>query len=80
MKAIEQDKETRHAWLREHSIAITLDNSVVTVLLCVLVNLIIIILYSLPLLSAVDCQRKVPQRAPALAPGPAKASAHPVPS
>uniref|UniRef100_A0A3Q3VJ30 Progestin and adipoQ receptor family member VI n=1 Tax=Mola mola TaxID=94237 RepID=A0A3Q3VJ30_MOLML len=58
MKAIEQDMVTRHAWLREHSIPITLNNSVCAVLFCVLVNLIIIILYSLPLLSAADRQRK----------------------
>ncbi|KAK5874277.1 hypothetical protein PBY51_019240 [Eleginops maclovinus] len=51
MKAIEQDMMTRHPWLLENSIPITFYNSVCAGLLCLVVNLTIIILFSLPLLT-----------------------------
>lgn len=52
MKAIEQDMVTRRSWLLERSISITFANSVGAAMLCVVVNLIIILLFSLPLLFA----------------------------
>ncbi|XP_049449304.1 membrane progestin receptor gamma-B-like isoform X2 [Epinephelus fuscoguttatus] len=58
MKAAEQDMVTRRPWLLEHSIPITFANSLGVALLCVVVNLIIILLYSLPLLSAPVCPEK----------------------
>ncbi|XP_034737166.1 membrane progestin receptor gamma-B isoform X1 [Etheostoma cragini] len=69
MKAIEQDMITRRTWLLDHSIPISFANSVGAALLCVVVNLIIIILYSLPLLSAPVHQEKKHDK------GPRKASA-----
>ncbi|XP_054588265.2 membrane progestin receptor gamma-B isoform X2 [Nothobranchius furzeri] len=56
MQAIEQDMVTRRSWLSANSIPITFANSLGTALLCVVVNLIIILLFSLPLLSAPKCQ------------------------
>ncbi|XP_068172113.1 membrane progestin receptor gamma-B isoform X2 [Antennarius striatus] len=50
MKAIEQDMMSRRKWLLENSIPITFSNSIGAALFCVVVNLLIIILYSLPLL------------------------------
>ncbi|XP_044033642.1 membrane progestin receptor gamma-B isoform X5 [Siniperca chuatsi] len=58
MNAIEQDMVTRRPWLLEHSIPITFANSVGAALFCVVLNLIIIILYSLPLFSAPVCKEK----------------------
>ncbi|XP_033971888.1 membrane progestin receptor gamma-B isoform X2 [Trematomus bernacchii] len=58
MKAIEQDMMTRSPWLLQNSIPITFSNSVGAGLLCVVVNLTIIILFSLPLLSAPVCKEK----------------------
>nr|XP_020461500.1 membrane progestin receptor gamma [Monopterus albus] len=52
LKAVEQDMVTRRPWLLAHSVPITFSNSLGLALLCVVVNLTIIILYSLPLLSA----------------------------
>lgn len=69
MKAIEQDMVTRRPWLLEHSIPITFANSVGAALLCVVVSLIIIMLYSLPLLSSPVYQEKKHDK------GPKKASA-----
>ncbi|KAF0042927.1 hypothetical protein F2P81_004264 [Scophthalmus maximus] len=64
MKAVEQDMVTRRPWLLEHSIPITLSNSVGAALLCVVVNLTIIILFSLPLLSAPAYKDKTCGRSP----------------
>ncbi|KAF3686671.1 Membrane progestin receptor gamma-B [Channa argus] len=58
IKAIEQDMVTRRPWLLEHSIPITLTNSAGAALLCVVLSLAIIIIYSRPLLSAPVCQEK----------------------
>lgn len=58
MKAIEQDMVTRRTWLLEHSMPITFANSVCAALFCVVVNFLIIILYSLSILSAPVCQEK----------------------
>ncbi|XP_076012446.1 membrane progestin receptor gamma-B-like [Genypterus blacodes] len=52
MKAIEQDMTTRRHWLLTHSLPITFTNSVCAALLCLLVNLAIVVVYSLPLLSS----------------------------
>ncbi|XP_073320802.1 membrane progestin receptor gamma-B-like isoform X1 [Pagrus major] len=64
MKAIEQDMVTRRPWLLEHSIPITSTHSAGAALFCVVVNLIIILLYSLPLLSATACQEKKHDKQP----------------
>ncbi|XP_030015722.1 membrane progestin receptor gamma-B [Sphaeramia orbicularis] len=52
MKAIEQDMLTRRPWLLKNSVAITFSNSVGAALLCLVLNLMIIFVYSLPLLSS----------------------------
>ncbi|XP_062257481.1 membrane progestin receptor gamma-B [Platichthys flesus] len=56
MKAVEQDMAERRPWLLDHSIPITIPNSLGVAVLCVLLNLIIIGLYSLPLITAPVCQ------------------------
>ncbi|XP_041640305.1 membrane progestin receptor gamma-B isoform X2 [Cheilinus undulatus] len=58
MKAMEQDMMLRRSWLLEHSLPITFANSVGAALFCVVLNLVIIILYSLPLLSGSVCKEK----------------------
>ncbi|XP_026234640.1 membrane progestin receptor gamma-B isoform X2 [Anabas testudineus] len=58
IKAIEQDMETRRSWLLDHSIPFTFANSLGAGLLCVVLSLTIIIIYSLPLLSATTLQEK----------------------
>lgn len=58
MQAMEQDMVTRRSWLTSNSIPITFANSVGAALLCVVLNLIIIALYSLPLLSVPVCPEK----------------------
>lgn len=58
IKAIEQDMETRRSWLLDHSIPFTFANSLGAGLLCVVLSLTIIIIYSLPLLSATTRQEK----------------------
>uniref|UniRef100_A0A3Q0SKA6 Progestin and adipoQ receptor family member Vb n=1 Tax=Amphilophus citrinellus TaxID=61819 RepID=A0A3Q0SKA6_AMPCI len=58
MQALEQDMVTRHPWLVENSTPITFGNSVGPVLLCVVLNLAIIFLYSLPLLLHPVCKEK----------------------
>ncbi|KAL6113485.1 paqr5 [Pungitius sinensis] len=58
MKAVGRDMATRRPWLLEHSVPITFANSVGAALLCVVVNLAVIGLYSLPLLSAPACRAK----------------------
>lgn len=58
IKAIQQDMVSRRHWLIQHSIPITFDSSVLAVLLCLVVNIVIVILYSLPLLSAPRAQKK----------------------
>lgn len=58
MKAIEQDMVTRRHWLLQHSIPITFSNSLGAALLCVVLNLSIIFLFSLPLLTGPICQEK----------------------
>lgn len=50
MKAVERDMALRRPWLLQNSIPITLSNSAGVALLSVVVNLIIVISYSLPLL------------------------------
>uniref|UniRef100_A0A3P8VVI5 Progestin and adipoQ receptor family member Va n=1 Tax=Cynoglossus semilaevis TaxID=244447 RepID=A0A3P8VVI5_CYNSE len=50
MKAAERDMALRRPWLLQNSIPITLSNSAGVALLSVVVNLIIVISYSLPLL------------------------------
>ncbi|XP_053179623.1 membrane progestin receptor gamma-B [Scomber japonicus] len=64
MKAIEQDMVTRRPWLLQHSIPITFANSMGATLFCVVLNLSIIILFSLPLLSAPICQEKKHDKRP----------------
>ncbi|XP_037547403.1 membrane progestin receptor gamma-B [Nematolebias whitei] len=56
IQSIEQDMVTRRAWLSANSIPITFGSSVGSGLLCVLMNLVLILLFSLPLLSASGCQ------------------------
>uniref|UniRef100_A0A3B4ZNM4 Progestin and adipoQ receptor family member Vb n=1 Tax=Stegastes partitus TaxID=144197 RepID=A0A3B4ZNM4_9TELE len=51
MQAIEQDMLTRRPWLIQNSIPITFANSGGPALLCVVLNLVVIALFSLPLLS-----------------------------
>lgn len=58
IEAIQQEMVTRRPWLLQHSIPITFGSSVCAMLLCLLVNLLIIILYSLPLLKANQAQEK----------------------
>ncbi|XP_030580727.1 membrane progestin receptor gamma-B isoform X2 [Archocentrus centrarchus] len=58
MQALEQDMVTRRPWLVENSTPITFGNSVGPVLLCVVLNLAIIFLYSLPLLLHPVCKEK----------------------
>ncbi|XP_069561743.1 membrane progestin receptor gamma-B isoform X3 [Brachyistius frenatus] len=57
-QAMEQDMVTRRSWLTVNSIPITFANSVGPGLLCVVLNLTIIILFSLPLLSAPVCKEQ----------------------
>lgn len=49
MRAIEQDMVIRRQWLLTHSLPISFSNTLGVALLCVVLNLAIIILYSLPL-------------------------------
>lgn len=58
IKAIQQDMVLRRHWLLQHSIPITFGSSVCAVLLCLVVNIVIIILYSLPLLSAPRARKR----------------------
>ncbi|CAG5859319.1 unnamed protein product [Menidia menidia] len=58
MKALEQDMATRRPWLASNSIPISFANSLGPALLCVVVNLIIIALFSIPLISAPACQER----------------------
>ncbi|XP_028999838.1 membrane progestin receptor gamma-B-like [Betta splendens] len=51
IQAVEQDMEARQLWLRDHSIPITFANSVAVGLLCVVLSLAIIGVYTLPLFS-----------------------------
>lgn len=55
MLAVEQDMVTRRPWLTVNSIPVSFANSVGPALVCVVVNLIIILLFSLPLLSGPVC-------------------------
>lgn len=63
MKAIEQDMRLRRSWLLEHSRALSLSNTVWPGLFCVVVNLLIIALFSLPLLSGAT-GHKMPRKSP----------------
>uniref|UniRef100_UPI003AAE7D4C membrane progestin receptor gamma-B isoform X2 n=1 Tax=Centroberyx gerrardi TaxID=166262 RepID=UPI003AAE7D4C len=56
MKAIEQDMVTRRHWLLTHSLPISFTNSLGAALLCVVLNLSIIVLFSLPLLLPSVCR------------------------
>ncbi|XP_057697009.1 membrane progestin receptor gamma-B [Corythoichthys intestinalis] len=57
--AIERDMTLRRSLLLDHSLAITFGNSVGVTLLCLLLNLTIVLLFSLPLLSTrIDQQKK----------------------
>ncbi|XP_061743563.1 membrane progestin receptor gamma-B [Nerophis ophidion] len=58
MTALEQDMETRRSWLVDHSPPITFANSLGVGLLCVLANLGVILVFSLPLLTAPVGQQK----------------------
>ncbi|KAM8893476.1 membrane progestin receptor gamma-B [Spinachia spinachia] len=60
MKAVAQDMGTRRPWLLEHSMPIAFSHSVGAALLCVVANLAVVGLYSLPLLSAPACREKRP--------------------
>uniref|UniRef100_A0A3Q1HYA4 Progestin and adipoQ receptor family member Vb n=1 Tax=Acanthochromis polyacanthus TaxID=80966 RepID=A0A3Q1HYA4_9TELE len=73
MQAMEQDMVARRPWLVQNSFPITFANSGGPALLCVLLNLAIIALFSLPLLSAPVCKEKDHGK------GPKKASAKPQP-
>ncbi|XP_061595702.1 membrane progestin receptor gamma-B isoform X2 [Cololabis saira] len=64
MQAMEQDMVARRPWLTLNSIPITFANSVGVALVCVVLNLIIIALYSLPLLSAPVCPEKKHDKGP----------------
>ncbi|KAM6942783.1 membrane progestin receptor gamma-B isoform 2-T2 [Xenentodon cancila] len=64
MQAVEQDMVARRPWLTLNSVPITFANSVGVALLCVVLNLIIIALYSLPLLSAPVCPEKKHDKGP----------------
>ncbi|KAL3993274.1 sphingosine 1-phosphate receptor 5 [Sarotherodon galilaeus] len=64
MQAMEQDMKIRRSWLVENSIPITFANSVGPALLCVVLNLVIIFLYSLPLLLGPVCKDKKYSRGP----------------
>ncbi|XP_008302987.1 membrane progestin receptor gamma-B [Stegastes partitus] len=73
MQAIEQDMLTRRPWLIQNSIPITFANSGGPALLCVVLNLVVIALFSLPLLSGPVCREKKHGK------GPKKASTKPWP-
>ncbi|XP_077420604.1 membrane progestin receptor gamma-B [Vanacampus margaritifer] len=62
MMAVEQDMVLRRSWLLDHSLPITFANSLGVTLLCLLANLIIILIFSLPLLSAPIGQQKEHKR------------------
>ncbi|CAI5644876.1 unnamed protein product [Oreochromis niloticus] len=64
MQAMEQDMKIRRSWLMENSIPITFANSVGPALLCVVLNLVIILLYSLPLLLGPVCKDMKYSRGP----------------
>lgn len=64
MQAMEQDMTIRRSWLVENSIPITFANSVGPALLCVVLNLVVIFLYSLPLLLGPVCKDKKYSRGP----------------
>ncbi|XP_054900797.1 membrane progestin receptor gamma-B-like [Poeciliopsis prolifica] len=57
MLAVERDMVTRRAWLAAHSMPVSFANSLGPALLCVAVNLILICLFSLPLLSGPAWQK-----------------------
>ncbi|XP_013857004.1 membrane progestin receptor gamma-B [Austrofundulus limnaeus] len=56
MQAVEQDMVTRRPWLSVNSTPVTFAGSLGSTLLCVAMNLLIILIFSLPLLSASVCQ------------------------
>ncbi|MEQ2167839.1 hypothetical protein GOODEAATRI_008140 [Goodea atripinnis] len=56
MLAVEQDMVTRRPWLTVNSIPVSSANSMGPAVLCVVLNLIIILLFSLPLLSGPVCK------------------------
>ncbi|XP_047219511.1 membrane progestin receptor gamma-B isoform X2 [Girardinichthys multiradiatus] len=56
MLAVEQDMVTRRPWLTVNSIPISSANSMGPAVLCVVLNLIIILLFSLPLFSGPVCK------------------------
>ncbi|KAM4602474.1 membrane progestin receptor gamma-B-like [Polymixia lowei] len=58
MTAIEQDMATRRQWLHAHSLPISFGNTLGAALLCVVLNLSIIIIYSLPLFSSSDSRER----------------------
>ncbi|XP_019722943.1 membrane progestin receptor gamma-B isoform X3 [Hippocampus comes] len=62
MMAVEQDMVLRRPWLLDHSRPITFANSLGVTLLCLMVNLSILLLFSLPLLSAKVGQQKKHKR------------------
>ncbi|XP_051919246.1 membrane progestin receptor gamma-B-like isoform X3 [Hippocampus zosterae] len=62
MMAVEQDMVLRRPWLLDHSLPITFANSLGVTLLCLMVNLSILLLFSLPLLSAKVGQQKKHKR------------------
>lgn len=68
MKAIERDMVTRRAWLLRHSVPVSFSLSGGAALFCVLVSLIVIFLFSLPLLSAPVCKEKKHGKGPKKSP------------
>lgn len=58
MKAIEEDMMTRRPWLLENSIPITFADSVGATLLCLVLNVILIFLFSLPLFSSSGSKKR----------------------
>ncbi|KAM9825782.1 membrane progestin receptor gamma-B-like [Syngnathus typhle] len=57
MMAVEQDMVLRRSWLLNHSLPITFTNSLGLTVLCLLVNLIILLLFSLTLSASVGQQK-----------------------
>uniref|UniRef100_A0A8C5HWY9 Membrane progestin receptor gamma n=1 Tax=Gouania willdenowi TaxID=441366 RepID=A0A8C5HWY9_GOUWI len=64
VKAMEQDMVLRRSWLTLNSIPITFTNSVGPALLCVVISFTVIIIFSLPLLSAPACTDKKHKTSP----------------
>lgn len=58
MAAVEQDMAARRRWLSQNSVPVTFSSSLGPALACMLINLTVVGLFSLPLLSASVCTKK----------------------